>query len=371
MLTPQNSNNPNPQSPRDKDEWIAILIAFGVIGSIGAWAFLSGFPSARLNAVRSDLPAVALPDSAQSDRSNEDDDGSALALPFARDSDDTIATDEDEPLRATNNRVATQDEDAAVATGPAVPNQAALDAQPIDEVPTDTVPTEPETAEEPTNGIVAVPEPEQPEGVEGEPLNPEREPVAFSDVQDGYWGKPYIDSLTSLGVLSGFNDGTYAPDRPVTRAELAVQVAEAFAIDQNDPPENFTDITDDYWAAENINEAVTTGFMTGYPDATFQPDQQVPRVEVLVAIVTGLDLPESSTPDQTLQSYEDQDAVPGWARGKFAAALEAGLLKVNPEESDARLLPEQDATRAEVAGIIHNALARLGQVDPIDAGATK
>ncbi|MEM9769950.1 MAG: S-layer homology domain-containing protein, partial [Cyanobacteria bacterium P01_D01_bin.71] len=77
---------------------------------------------------------------------------------------------------------------------------------------------------------VIVPDPKVPNSPGSSRLSPVRSPLSFTDVADAYWAKPYIDALTARDVLNGLPDGTFAPDRPLSRAELATQVAKAFAV---------------------------------------------------------------------------------------------------------------------------------------------
>ena len=185
-----------------------------------------------------------------------------------------------------------------------------------------------------------------------------------SDVADDYWAKPYIDALTARGVLNGLPDGSFAPNRPLTRAELAVQVAQAFEVEPQTASTGFVDVPTDYWAAATINESVALGFMTGYPDRTFQPNQVVPRLQVLVTLATGLSLPKPPGSEALLQGYIDQNAIPTWGRDQVAAAIAASLI-TPAATADSQLRPGDPATRAEVAALIHSALVYMGKVEPV------
>ncbi|MEL6383444.1 MAG: S-layer homology domain-containing protein [Cyanobacteria bacterium J06626_18] len=371
MQTPPGSNLPDPRSPRDKDEWIAVVIALGILGGTAGWIITNSSSALQSDGIGANLFGLEqLDDPLSEDRA-------------------AIETESDsahgDPIRSTRDNVETEDADAQSAfqrllddnerrspiegspsqETPSPATDSAVDNAPAGVVipapDTELAGEEPETEEPETTDAVTVPEPRLPEDVTAAPLI--REPLAFSDLPEDHWGKPYIDALTSLGILNGLPDGTYAPDRPMTRAELAVQVAQAFEIDRGLPPETFTDIPPDYWATETIEEAVTTGFMTGYPDDVFRPDQTVPRTQVLVTLATGLTLPDAST--EILQPYEDQSEIPEWARAKVASAIDAGLIDASPDD-DSQLRPNNPATRAEVAAMLHSALVRLGRVEPIE-----
>lgn len=377
MQTPPGSNLPNSRSPRDKDEWIAVVIALGVLGGTAGWIITNRSSALQADGVLTDLPAIGLLAEPSSDRTRVDDGGDDETLAASREGTDADGLDEQpsavQRLFGDDETLSRLEEDASRAASTPTTSQTtdtdqsdaiAPNAEALGTEPSEAEPTEEQPAEEPeTTDSVTVPEPTLPEDIAANGNPQIREPLVFSDLPEDHWGKPYIDTLTALGILNGLPDGTYAPDRPMTRAELAVQVAQAFAIDRGLPSETFTDIPTDYWAAATIDEAVTTGFMTGYPNNVFQPDQTVPRAQVLVTLATGLTLPEASA--EVLQSYEDQSAIPAWARAKVAAAIDAGLIDTSPDTTS-QLRPNEPATRAEVAAMLHSALVRLGRVEPIE-----
>ncbi|NJL48884.1 MAG: S-layer homology domain-containing protein [Leptolyngbyaceae cyanobacterium SM2_5_2] len=152
----------------------------------------------------------------------------------------------------------------------------------------------------------------------------------------------------------------------LTRAELAALLDRAFSDKPTaQPPLNFSDVPDTYWAADAIDRAVATGFMSGYPDNTFAPDRSVPRYEVLVAIATGLKLSPSTTADATLQSFVDSGNMPAWSRSKVAATAEQGLIVNHPSRDQLR--PNQAATRAEIVAFLHQALVSQGKLPPVNS----
>ncbi|MEM0979045.1 MAG: S-layer homology domain-containing protein [Cyanobacteria bacterium P01_H01_bin.58] len=213
---------------------------------------------------------------------------------------------------------------------------------------------------------VNVPEPQVPTVIQSDTLPMLREPLTFADIPEGHWAKSYIDELTARGIIDGLPDGSYAPNRPMTRAELAVQVAQAFDQVPKVSVQSFTDVPADFWAAETIDRAVTTGFMKGYPNAVFKPSQTLTRMEALITLATGLALTEVASPDRTLQSYQDWQQTPAWAQPKVAAAIEAGMIAA-PTGENPQLRPNDPATRAEVTVMLYQSLVYLGRIEPIEA----
>lgn len=100
----------------------------------------------------------------------------------------------------------------------------------------------------------------------------------FSDVPKGYWAANYIGYMQQFGVITGYSDGSFRPDAPVTRAEFAA-IASRFE-KLTEGSKSFTDVPDTYWAARYINFAATRGWVTGYSDGTFKPENTITRAEV-------------------------------------------------------------------------------------------
>lgn len=213
---------------------------------------------------------------------------------------------------------------------------------------------------------LAVPPPRLPvpqsAAVTGAPL-PTQPPIAFLDVPPDYWAKAALDDLSARGLLRGLPEGTFEPERPMTRAELAAQVAKLFNLPARLPASSFSDVSPDNWAAEPIRRSVQMGFLKGLPESSFEPDKPVTRVEVVVAIANGLSLSSTAPAATVLQRYSDRSELPGWAVAPLVAATEAGLVVNSPDP--ARLEPNRPATRAEVAVMMHRALVYLGQVSEV------
>ncbi len=185
-------------------------------------------------------------------------------------------------------------------------------------------------------------------------------PKFFSDVPDNFWAKSAIVALSSRGVISGLDNNTFQPNKQITRAEFAGMIQKGFERVKVKDAINFTDIQSGYWAATAIDEATQTGFMTGYPGGVFKPDQSIPRLEMLSAIATGINLKSSGDPVQILNKYSDGKDLPKWAISKVSSAVEAGLISPNTTQ----LGLSQIATRADAAFYIYQALIKEGKIKP-------
>jgi S-layer homology domain len=187
-----------------------------------------------------------------------------------------------------------------------------------------------------------------------------RSTTTFSDVTSGYWANGYIQELASRNILTGFPDGSFRPDEPVTRAQFAAMLRTAFNRNPVRNTVNFKDVPSDYWASAAIRDAYSKGFMSGYPENDFRPGEYIPRAQVLVALTNGLGYVPSGAVGTTLQSFSDASSIPDWARNSIAAATEKKIVVNYPNAQ--YLNPTRPATRSEVAAFIYQAMASAGDV---------
>lgn len=187
----------------------------------------------------------------------------------------------------------------------------------------------------------------------------------FSDVSTGYWAADFIQELNQRNVIRGFPDGSFRPNEPVTRAQFAAMVRQAFPKSSVRPTANFADVAANYWATAAIQEAYTTGFLSGYPGNIFRPEQNIPRAQVLVSLANGLGYQNRGSVNDVLQVYRDAGSIESWATNSIAAATEKSIV-VNYPNIDT-LNPNRSATRAEVAAFIHQALVSSGQTAAVSS----
>ena len=116
--------------------------------------------------------------------------------------------------------------------------------------------------------------------------NPNGDP-GFRDIS-GHWGENQIRTIASLDLVSGYSDGTFRPDRAITRGEAAAILTKLF----DDPAElqdvNFSDIKG-HWSEPYVKKAVSLGLAAGYADGTFRPDSNITRAQLVTMIYAALD----------------------------------------------------------------------------------
>lgn len=190
--------------------------------------------------------------------------------------------------------------------------------------------------------------------------------ASFKDVDASFWAKPYIEALATEKIITGFPDGAFRPNEPVTRAQFAAIISKAFIIPPSRPYRPFLDVSANYWAEPAIRYAHTTQFLSGSPSGNFEPENKINKAQALVSIASGLNLQSSGSVKDTLSVFQDAAAIPSYAETGIAAAT-LNQIPVNYPRVN-QLNPNQAATRADIAAFIYQALVKQGKLQPIAAG---
>ena len=110
---------------------------------------------------------------------------------------------------------------------------------------------------------------------------------AYSDVKAGDWFNNAVSTLSNAGIIAGYEDGSFRPNGYITRAEFATIAARFFDVTYNGK-DLFPDISG-HWAKDYINQAANKGFVNGYEDGTFKPDRNITRAEAVTLVNRTLD----------------------------------------------------------------------------------
>jgi hypothetical protein len=192
----------------------------------------------------------------------------------------------------------------------------------------------------PTTG----PLPEQPSGGNGTTTPP----VSLNDIT-GNWAEAEIRKAVLEGWVTGYPDGSFHPEREVTRAEFVQMLARSQGWKE---PEkwNMPDFTDNIdigqWARPAISMAVQKGIINGYEDGSFRPTRSMTRAEMTTMIIRTLDLPVDTDHSN---SFADNSKIPLWSLPYITEAAKLGLVKGMENN---RFEPNRAATRAEVVVIL-------------------
>ncbi len=105
----------------------------------------------------------------------------------------------------------------------------------------------------------------------------------FSDIYL-HWAKDDIIMMSELGIVKGYSDGTFRPENGITRAEFATMISRFETVKDLEFNSSFIDVTKDHWAYNTINYAKMMGWISGYDDGTFRPNNPITRAEAVTII---------------------------------------------------------------------------------------
>lgn len=167
--------------------------------------------------------------------------------------------------------------------------------------------------------------------------------VDFPDVESTASYAQAVQELSALDVISGYDDGTFGPDKLVTRAEITKMIVDALAerssAEASTESTKFADVSADHWAKGYINQGVANGFIAGMSDTEFDPDANVTYVQAQKMLVSAI-------------GYETYaQAQGGWPIGYKTYAASLDITKGISGITDSTEL-----TRAQVAQMIDNAM---------------
>lgn len=179
----------------------------------------------------------------------------------------------------------------------------------------------------------------------------------FVDIQS-HWARPFIEALAQESLINGYSDRTFRPDQPVTRAQFAAMIQQAFDENNIQLSREFDQAAADYWTSRDFGNNRTSNRQLRLSDP-------LSRAQVLAALANGLRLAPSGSVDNTLSFYRDASRIPDYAREAIAATTQRGIVVNHPDVTF--LDPTKSATRADVAAFIYQALVSEGVFVPLSS----
>ena len=176
-----------------------------------------------------------------------------------------------------------------------------------------------------------------------------------SDISN-HWAKTYITRGIELGFISGYPDGTFLPDRPVSRAEFAKMMNSALG-NTATATITFKDVPFSEWYYKDVSKAVAATYVAGYDDGTFLPNKAISRQEASVMIARIIPAYGVSA---TLTAFKDGSSVADWANPYMKRVVGKGYLGAY---DDGLLHPTDSLTRAQTAKIICEILDEENIID--------
>lgn len=150
------------------------------------------------------------------------------------------------------------------------------------------------------------------------------------DIQ-GHWAEQQISDWSDKGFVTGYPDETFGPDNIITRAEFITLVNKSFGFYEK-AQVTFSDVSYTDWFYTEVAKAKAAGYITGYEDDTIRPDNAISRQEVAAIIFRLLDMKATNNSD-ALSNMEDMDDISGWAKPIVFAVTEKNLMKGYPDQT--------------------------------------
>ncbi len=170
----------------------------------------------------------------------------------------------------------------------------------------------------------------------------------------GNWAAAQIGQAVSAGYVKGYPDGLFKPDAGVTRAEFVTMIDSAFKVEPSQAGPDFKDVHSKDWFAPDVDSSLAAGFVSGYPDGTFRPQTAVTRQEA-ACILDKLLKPNG----KGSLSVTDAAQIDSWAKPSVAQLVASGIISGYPDGS---FRPKNIISRGEAAALINKALASKGLI---------
>lgn len=174
--------------------------------------------------------------------------------------------------------------------------------------------------------------------------------IPFSDLGDYSWATRMICKLAADGVVSGRTATLYAPGENVTRAEFASLLVRAFNLNASGEGTAFSDVAAGEWYYTTVQTASALGVVSGYEDGSFRPNDQITREEMAVMSVRAARAANITIPTLETVNFSDADQISGYAQDSVNI-LSCG--KIISGMGDGRFAPQETANRAQAAVIIY------------------
>ncbi|CAI6087655.1 hypothetical protein COHCIP112018_05634 [Cohnella sp. JJ-181] len=181
----------------------------------------------------------------------------------------------------------------------------------------------------------------------------------FADLA-GHWSQATVEAMASKQLIKGISAQSFAPGKPVTRAEFAALLARALVLDASADRASFKDIQAN-WYEGAVQAASNAGLMEGDPDGSFRPDAQITRQELAVVLKRAAEYAarplERTNISDPPPPFADDAAIARWARADLADVANAGIMEGDATNA---FRPEAPASRAEAAVVLKRLLIHSG-----------
>jgi subtilisin family serine protease len=184
---------------------------------------------------------------------------------------------------------------------------------------------------------------------------------AFHDLE-GHWGAADIEWMAERKIINGVDAGVFAPDRQVTRAEFSAMLGRALGLTEKGEARPFSDVAIDSWYHDAVYQAFQAGIVEGTDKASFAPDKTITREQMAVMVMRALEYASGeklqSSSISPVSAFKDTADMAEWARPYIQAASSAGLLN---GKSDGSFHPTSATTRAEAVVVLKRLMNASGK----------
>ncbi|OKP79140.1 hypothetical protein A3842_13125 [Paenibacillus sp. P3E] len=179
----------------------------------------------------------------------------------------------------------------------------------------------------------------------------------FGDIT-GHWAKSSIDLLASKLIITGTSATTFQPSQMVSRAEFAALITRSLGLATMSSGATFSDVGANTWYTDAVKTAAAAGLITGYTDGSFKPNSPITRQEMATILSKAMKYTAKSlnADPAALAKFSDASGLPAWSRAAVAEIAAEGIIQGRPDGSFA---PQVLATRAEAATMLEKTLKSL------------
>lgn len=168
----------------------------------------------------------------------------------------------------------------------------------------------------------------------------------FTDVEETHWAKAYIDKAVEIGVVSGYENGTFLPDKEMSRAEFATIVWNMAGKPASEEKLNLNDVTPDDWFYTQIAWAYQNGYISGTSENKFSPNANITREQAMTILWRYKGSPNA---ENVTDKFSDCNELSDYAKSAMNWAVANNIISGT---SETELSSKSNATRAQLAAII-------------------
>jgi hypothetical protein len=173
---------------------------------------------------------------------------------------------------------------------------------------------------------------------------------SFKSDIEGTWAESQVSDWIDKGYVTGYEDGSFKPNNTITRAEFIALINRSYGFTET-ADVSFSDVESSSWIYTEVSKAIKAGYIKGYANGTFGANKPISRQEAAVIVNRLLNLTNT---DNAAASFTDSSSIASWAKAAVDAAVANGILQ--GYASGANFKPNQPLTRAEAVVVLYRSV---------------